>query len=64
MPSLQVEKHLKDIHGPALALVLERLRPYGPLQGVLFGNYGDLCPVFVSLCLILMEVSHGSIRLI
>lgn len=30
----QVEKILKDIQGPALALVLERFKPCGPLQGV------------------------------
>lgn len=27
-----VEKNLKDIHGPALALILERLKPYGIIQ--------------------------------
>lgn len=30
----QVEKILKDIQGPALALVLERLKPSESLQGV------------------------------
>lgn len=34
---IQVEKIVKDIHGPALALVLERLRPNGALQGILLG---------------------------
>lgn len=27
-----IEKILKDLHGPALALVLERLKPYGAIQ--------------------------------
>ncbi|EEF28119.1 microtubule associated protein xmap215, putative [Ricinus communis] len=27
-----VEKNLKDLHGPALALVLERVKPYGAFQ--------------------------------
>ncbi|KDP34897.1 hypothetical protein JCGZ_09185 [Jatropha curcas] len=27
-----IEKNLKDLHGPALALVLERVRPYGAFQ--------------------------------
>ncbi|XP_043808060.1 protein MOR1 isoform X2 [Manihot esculenta] len=27
-----IEKNLKDLHGPALALVLERLKPYGAFQ--------------------------------
>lgn len=31
----QVEKIVKDIHGPALALVLERLKPYSAFQGKL-----------------------------
>ena len=30
---VQIEKILKDLHGPALALVLERLKPYGAIQG-------------------------------
>ncbi|KAK2634565.1 hypothetical protein Ddye_029357 [Dipteronia dyeriana] len=29
-----IEKNLKDIHGPALALILERLKPYGASQAI------------------------------
>lgn len=28
-----MSKNLRDLHGPALALVLERLKPSGPFQG-------------------------------
>ena len=35
---VQVEKIARDIHGPALNLVLERLKPYGAFQGKLVGN--------------------------
>jgi hypothetical protein len=35
---VQIEKILKDLHGPALALVLERLKPYGAIQGGFSGN--------------------------
>ena len=35
---VQVEKIARDIHGPALNLVLERLKPYGGFQGKLVGN--------------------------
>lgn len=36
---IQVEKIVKDIHGPALALVLERFRPNGVFQGKLVGHF-------------------------
>ncbi|KAK3188824.1 hypothetical protein Dsin_028385 [Dipteronia sinensis] len=29
-----IEKNLKDIHGPALALILERMKPYGASQAI------------------------------
>ena len=32
----QVEKILRDIQGPALAIILERLKPFGSSQGVYF----------------------------
>ena len=35
---MQVTKNLKDIHGPALAIVHERLKPYGAFQGLFLGN--------------------------
>lgn len=31
---VQVTKNLRDIQGPALAIVIERLKPFGALQGV------------------------------
>lgn len=30
---------VKDIHGPALTLVLEKLKPYGAFQGTFFGSF-------------------------
>lgn len=33
---VQVTKNLKDLHGPALTLVLERLKPHGTFQGASF----------------------------
>ncbi|THG19689.1 hypothetical protein TEA_024969 [Camellia sinensis var. sinensis] len=36
-----VTKNLKDIQGPALAIVLERLKHSGTFQGVLFSCFGD-----------------------
>ena len=41
----QIEKILKDIHGPALTLVLEKLKPYGAFQGMFsffFVNHGEV----------------------
>lgn len=38
---VQVEKILKDLQGPALALVLERLKPSGAFQGGLSGSSAD-----------------------
>ncbi|KAH1191485.1 Protein MOR1 [Glycine max] len=34
-----IEKMVKDIHGPALTLVLEKLKPYGAFQGTFFGSF-------------------------
>lgn len=33
---------VKDIHGPALTLVLEKLKPHGAYQGAFFGNIAHL----------------------
>ncbi|KAL5195472.1 Protein MOR1 [Glycine soja] len=34
-----IEKMVKDIHGPALTLVLEKLKPYGAFQGTFFESF-------------------------
>uniref|UniRef100_A0A6N2LDZ9 Protein MOR1 n=1 Tax=Salix viminalis TaxID=40686 RepID=A0A6N2LDZ9_SALVM len=59
-----IEKNLKDIHGPALALVLERVRPAGGFQG-LSCNLDDFF-VCVSACMHMppvlrlhFEIFHG-----
>lgn len=36
MPVFQIEKNLKDIQGPALALILERIKLNGASQGLFF----------------------------
>lgn len=36
---------VKDIHGPALTLVVERLKPYGAFQGTFVH---DLAPLYSS----------------
>lgn len=41
----QVTKNLRDIQGPALAIVLERLRPHGALQGVVL-EYCSPCVIY------------------
>jgi cytoskeleton-associated protein 5 len=38
---VQIEKILKDMHGPALALVVERLKPYGAFQGGFVGSLAN-----------------------
>lgn len=30
---------VKDIHGPALTLIVEKLKPYGAFQGTFFGSF-------------------------
>lgn len=47
---LQIEKIVKDIHGPALTLVLEKLKPYGAFQGMFsffFVNHGEFVLIFI-----------------
>jgi len=42
---IQIEKVVKDIHGPALTLILEKLKPYGDFQGkfsFFFANHVEL----------------------
>ncbi|KAL5139402.1 Protein MOR1 [Glycine soja] len=34
-----IEKMVKDIHGPALTLIVEKLKPYGAFQGTFFGSF-------------------------
>ncbi|KAG4997991.1 hypothetical protein JHK84_029016 [Glycine max] len=34
-----IEKMVKDIHGPALTLIVEKLKPYGAFQGTFFESF-------------------------
>lgn len=51
---MQVEKLVKDIHGPALALVLERLKPYGAFQGTIVDDLASLYSsrFFMLICIV------------
>lgn len=60
--SVQVSKNLKDLHGPALAVVLDRLKPSGASQGGYVLNLPALFFPF-SLCSLMLIYFFTQIHL-